>query len=475
MATLYVNHATGDDSRTYAQAQNSATPWDTIGRAAWGSTNRAAPSSTAAAQAGDTVMIAAGTYIAVEIDDQVAWEPTNEGTAGNPITFEGVGDVYIATDSNLTPPSGGWAMGAHDNKSYITFKNLIFDDVTNPAFGGDGLVHLQSADNIVIDGCRFYGRGGEVVSGNNYAGIFNTSTTDWTVKNCYFEGFGNYNIGAEENHTGIETYNICPRGVIEHCEFYHCATGVYHKAPTDLDGPTYDIGGSVTIRYSLFRECKYGVIQHRAPATSTNPFLVYQNIIRNMAQYGVQVRTFDLGNTDPKHGYYINNTFINNGPGGGGAAGNIVINNIAANSGIEIYNNIFYQGDYAIYYEGSNYSADRIAFDRNLGNGLNQNYGHLNVTDYNLTDWKTATAEDDNSVSTAPSFVNITTHDYHLVDNAQTALTLGRVVHSIGGTNGATIPIGAYITGSETIGRESAGETPAQAARYRFRRFRMRA
>lgn len=39
-ATLYVCGTGGDDSRSYATAQSSGTPWATLGRAAWGSTNR---------------------------------------------------------------------------------------------------------------------------------------------------------------------------------------------------------------------------------------------------------------------------------------------------------------------------------------------------------------------------------------------------------------------------------------------------
>jgi len=178
------------------------------------------------------------------------------------------------------------------------------------------------------------------------------------------------------------------------------------------------------------------------------PYLVYQNLIVNNALTGIEILTFDLSETDPKYGRYVNNTIVNNGAGG---SSNVLMYNMAANSEFLFQNNIISGADYAFYYTGSNYSADRMAFVRNQGNGM-ADYGHLNVTDYDLAGWKTATGEDDDSIDTAPSFVNAAGGDYHLTQNGQPALTLGRVVHSIGGTNGDTIPAGCYITGSEEIG-----------------------
>ena len=54
------------------------------------------------------------------------------------------------------------------------------------------------------------------------------------------------------------------------------------------------------------------------------------------------------------------------------------------------------------------------------------------------------------SVSDDVNGVNAAGGNFHL-DTGSPAETLGRVVGSIGGTNGDTA--GAYITGSETIGR----------------------
>lgn len=50
MATVYLDPVAGDDSRTYAQAQNSATPWKTLAKPI------------ASATSGDTVEMAAGVY-----------------------------------------------------------------------------------------------------------------------------------------------------------------------------------------------------------------------------------------------------------------------------------------------------------------------------------------------------------------------------------------------------------------------------
>jgi len=56
-----------------------------------------------------------------------------------------------------------------------------------------------------------------------------------------------------------------------------------------------------------------------------------------------------------------------------------------------------------------------------------------------------------NSITTDPSFTNEVTHDYTL-QGGSPCLTLGRDNLGAFGTVDATIPAGAYVTGSETIG-----------------------
>lgn len=67
----------------------------------------------------------------------------------------------------------------------------------------------------------------------------------------------------------------------------------------------------------------------------------------------------------------------------------------------------------------------------------------------------TFTGQEDNATSGInPGYVNAATYDFHL-NAGSLALTAGQVVHSIGGNNGIVIPVGAYITGNEIIGRLS--------------------
>jgi hypothetical protein len=86
-ATLYVA-TTGSDSRTYVEAQNPATPWATIGKAA------------TLVAAGDTVNVAAGTYA-----ESVTL--TISGIAASPIRWVGAANHASIIDPS-TASASGW-------------------------------------------------------------------------------------------------------------------------------------------------------------------------------------------------------------------------------------------------------------------------------------------------------------------------------------------------------------------------------
>ena len=97
-ATYYVA-TTGLDSRTTTQAQNPATPWQTIQKAA------------TTAVAGDTVNVAAGTY-----QERVTFP--NSGAAGQPITFIGAGPTSTIVDGGTSAsgwePASGFTTGVYE-------------------------------------------------------------------------------------------------------------------------------------------------------------------------------------------------------------------------------------------------------------------------------------------------------------------------------------------------------------------------
>lgn len=149
MPTLYVNAATGDDARSYATAQNPATPWLTIGRAARGSTNYAAPNAGAAAQAGDTVEVAAGTYWETGHVSGGRWDvalnPANSGTSGNLIRFVGIGNVFVRLVVNVFGPVLGT-----NGRDYIIWENFIVDDFYGGSKEDTGPVVLYASSYCQI-------------------------------------------------------------------------------------------------------------------------------------------------------------------------------------------------------------------------------------------------------------------------------------------------------------------------------------
>ena len=166
-ATYYVA-TTGNDSYTTTQAQNSGTPWKTIGKAE------------ANAVAGDIVKVSAGTYT-----ENITFD--GSGSSGSKITFNvnGGGSPVIVGNVNITgthitldgftvsPVSGA---GILLNGQYITVQNCTVTDMGACAGEQTIAMGFDGAYNTV-DGCT--------IKDLNDIDAFHVFGHDHVIRNTY--------------------------------------------------------------------------------------------------------------------------------------------------------------------------------------------------------------------------------------------------------------------------------------------------
>lgn len=444
---LYVDGANGNDSTTYA-ANGPSSPWRTIGRAAWGSTNRDAPNANEAARAGDIVRIAAGTYTTTATNYRFgpAYNPVNNGTASSPIRFEGMGTVNLVFSSGTGPMIGA------ENRNYIQWSGFSINETTAPSRSDTGPVVFVTATGGSIENCYLTGNPNWTSRvGDNYDAIRIHGASGIRVFNNRIVDFGGQT--GDENHNGVETYFAADL-VIEHNEFHHNGAGIYMKG-NNLQAPTV---GRFTIRYNKFTRNHNGIRVLLIPSTESQPNLISQNIFENN-RMGLTIQVFDRGLADPRHVKAINNTFVGNQwalfVGGSGG--------LVDNSGHVFWNNVVVGGSFALMvtHPGSSLAKSNFDAEHNLYHGYGT-HSEVSGNNYSLATWKSSFQQDQATpaaVQGDPLFVNASTGDYRL-QSGSPAAGLGRVRYGVGGSNGSTVPAGAYITGSETIGLTSGSTTP---------------
>ncbi len=263
------------------------------------------------------------------------------------------------------------------------------------------------------------------------------------------------NYGAyHHNGAGIMTY-LARGSVIEHNEIYNCGSGIFIKGYENEDN---------TIRYNYV----YGTAGQGKGiligTSSGSNNMIYQNIVRDI-RIGISMHPM-VDNALRGAYYIVNNTLVNVGSSSedgpiwfnyriGSPATFVIQNNIithnTSRTGIQAYcwdNAGSISGDYNNYY--------------------NVNAWYLNTSTYaNIANWRSAlggcpaAGNDCNSLTSNPMFVNAGAGDYKL-QTSSPARTLGRDILNLSGAgSSAIIPAGAYITGSEVIGRSSSLPAPS--------------
>lgn len=444
---MNVNSLTGSDSNTYAQVAAGTHQWQTIGRAAWGSTSYSSPNASQAAQAGDTVLVAAGTYTTSGNTSGTRWtvalNPANDGTSESPITFRGVGTVYIRMDGDAIGPMIGC-----DDRDYILWDNFYIDDYYGGSVSDTGPVVFHVATGCKLTNSTVVGHPGSYYNGqatftDNYNGVRLEFTTSITISNNTIRQFteGNHNQAGTMLYAAVDS-------IIEHNYYTTCRSGVYVKG---LVGSTSNSG--TVIRFNWFEGNGDGVIPYYY---STNTH-IYQNVFKENT--GSSIYADPAGYSQANGLVIANNTIV----GGSATAdyGIFIKSNFDSGANSRFYNNIIYGAFTYDIIMDTGVTLNYQDYEHNVYYGFNS-FGLLGSTGITFSNWTTTYAQDNSSpagINQDPLFVDTT---YYKLQAGSPALTLGVDILDLDGdgqTND-TVPAGAYITGSETIGIESSGSTP---------------
>jgi hypothetical protein len=438
---LFVNGTTGNDSVSYA-ANNASAPWRTIGRAAWGSTSRTATNTGEAARAGDVVRVAAGTYTTTGTGERygIAYQAVNNGTATAPIVFAAQGLVTLTYSSGAGPMIGTY------NSDYITWRGFTINEAQAMSVSDTGPVVMGDCQGAVVEDNNITGLGNNGRQ-DNYVGVRIDGCTDVVVRNNRIRNFS----GFGRNSSGIMTY-YSGRLLFERNEISNTGSGIYLKGNilnTDW----------ITIRFNLIYSIETGAIDiHRTPTTAAGPMLIYQNIIRDSST-GVKIHAFDGGSTDPMNAKIVNNTLVNN------ARGLHILYEMRPNANHIFWNNVVSGGTHAVYMEApaANLVPSRIDIEHNVYNSPTM--AEVSTVNYSLTSWKSTFQMDTAApagVSANPMFVDASS-DFKL-QSGSPARTVGVDVLDLDRDGSTTdiIPAGAYITGTEVVGRGSIPSAPTQ-------------
>jgi len=453
--SLYVNNSgtpVCSDSTSYANNSPSS-PWCTLGRAMWGSTNRAAPVPAQAVTAGDTVLVTAGTYSAPDTGTRfgVVFNPVNTGTSeGARIVIKAVGVVELRS----TGTSGGPLIGAN-GKNYVTWDGFYINEANSPQLSGERAMCMFSAANYgLVQNCTLVGLGSDAADANTSAIFFNGSIGSRAYNNTI------YNIKATgTNVAAIYTYGATSC-IMEHNNIYNSDAALFIKGNVGVTTNT----GNVFRFNKAWNLAKFGVRIGGTGGDANANNLIYQNVFYGSPAARILFTSYSsyTGNV------FANNTIYN-------AKSAYIYGSTYSSGTVRYYNNIIhtvatsvaYTEDYTDTYPTDYDFQHNSYYGTPAGNWWVEKDGAAFAT---WNTWIGAEPWNQDNISPAstngtnPLFANIAENDFRLCtasgvphascSTASPALTLGIDILDLDrdGLTNDTIPAGAYITGTETIG-----------------------
>jgi hypothetical protein len=456
---LYVNAITGSDSVTYAN-NGPNTPWRTISRAAWGSTNPNARNANEAAKAGDTVIVAAGTYTVAATNFRLtpAYNPTNSGVAGSPITFAAAPGALVT----LAISSGQGPQIGCRSKNYIIWDGFTINEANAPVMPDTGMVDFYDSSHCEARNLRLISGNLAVNDNHNSIRIENANFT--RIANCELNNL--YSNGIQGGNEALIMMYDSNDSIIENNTFYDAGVGIYVKGIHP--GETQD-------RNIIRKNLIYDMAVAGISLLSSHFTKVYQNVIID-ATYGINFT--GLAGNEPRDDTFANNTIHNSGGSGVWLRGTS-----NAWQRLKIFNNLITgNGDSAVYSDFT--STGDVAFEHNVYQSFPRGFVFLGNTYRTFQQWQTSNLKDaaaPTSLTTDPRYVNALLNDFRLCTGvgapaatctaASPARQLGVDIFDLNGNGSTTdlIPAGAYVIGNEVIGRSgTAQSTPSAPTNLRI-------
>ncbi len=414
--TLYVDERTGNDSRTYAENSESL-PWATLGRAVWGNANRSTPNTGEAARAGDTVIVSPGNYYAPGTGTRFipAFNPVNSGSAGNYITFQGRGNVYLHLSSSNGPVIGAYY------KDYIIWDHFIIDEATAPPHSDTGPMTTLFSSNIIFRNSEV--RGIAVSYIDNHNAIRLEESNNILVENNKLHG--TKRPDDSHNAAAIMMYSA-DNVTVQNNEIYDSNAGIF---PKGLDN------ANVVIRWNLLYNNIKGIRTSYSVGGS-----VYQNVIRDCQAGGIGIQIAE----NTRNYTFANNTIDNCDSGlhigvNTGFSGNVFRNNLITNVRTGV---------------NAGEVPSLPGFSSNHNNFYwNTRYFTLSASVLSLAQWRSASGNDMNSRTVDPQYANISVENFRLLSSSPLRNSVPDVLDLNGNSSTSDlINVGAYVTGIEKIG-----------------------
>ena len=400
------------------------------------------------AVAGDRVQVGPGIYTGTNTASRSvpAFNPANSGTAASPIVFFAQHPaVHSAT--NRSEIRNGVTMGelgcptiGTSNRDYIVWDGFYIDEQQSRSHSDTGPVVIWSSSNVEI--ARSLVNGRIFVRGDNHSGIRTEGAINPLIRYNRIQNFRDPT--PARNTTAFTMYDT--RGLVfEHNDLVDNDSGLYLKGQHEdaVLNAEADVRFNRIVRnHAALGRGITGVVALGLTDT-TLPGIgrshVHQNII---VGYNNSIATNAVAPNHPRLVGFYNNTVYDCGVGigilqstsGDGYRDTFFRRNLSSNTTHGIYSETVSAAGF-VAYQGLGFDIDDNWFHQ-YGTFANTSAGALT-----LAAWRTQTGFDMASNEGDPQFVNAAAGDFHLQPGspARTAATGGG-------------PVGAYITGTETIG-----------------------